>query len=371
MINAHLASSINDQDSLQSLSQELPQQYELLATIGEGGMGSILKARNRFTGVPLAIKVLRAEAAQNRDSLQRFIFEAKAASLLRHPNICRVYDFDITENGLAYLAMDWVDGVDLENRVMHDGRLTAREAMHIFQPVASALAYAHQNRVIHRDIKPQNIMLSRDAFGRQEVQIVDFGIAKLLGEEENGIKSQGLTRAGFVVGTPLYMSPEQATGAKVDNRSDIYSLGCVMYFALTGRPPFVGNSAAETVTKHLTQPAPDIPGNLGVPADLKLIVLRAMEKKPEDRYPSMDLLATDLKKLTKGVTIQRRTLSRERQSAKNWIVSVGWAVVGFVVILALSWAGQNFLDPAGAGSKSAQLAKYQADVAQAHKKNRH
>ena len=213
-------------DDLSSLIGGLPMQYELLGRVTSGGMGSIFKVRNRFTGAVSAIKVLNSDAARNREALSRFVIEAKAAHSLKHPNICRVSDFAVTEEGKAYLVMDWIDGIDLDRKINQDRRIPPKDAIPIFQQIASGLAYAHQNNLVHRDVKPQNIMLSQDKMGRSEVHIVDFGIAKVIDEEDKTIRGQGLTRVGMVVGTPLFMSPEQATGAKVDNRSGLCDVLC-------------------------------------------------------------------------------------------------------------------------------------------------
>ncbi|PWU00527.1 MAG: hypothetical protein C5B53_03910 [Candidatus Melainabacteria bacterium] len=321
---------------MEALVQGLPSEYEMLGKVSTGGMGSIWKVRNRYTGTEAAIKILHTEAARSREAMSRFVIEAKAASTLKHPNICRVLTFGVTEGGTSYLIMDWIEGIDLERKLNRDRRITSKEAIPIFQQVASGLAYAHQNKLVHRDVKPQNIMLSRDSQGRTEVQIVDFGIAKVMGNEENTVQGQGLTREGMVVGTPLFMSPEQATAAKVDNRSDIYSFGCVMYYALTGKPPFIGGSAIETVTKHLTELPAEFPPALKVPAGLKTIIFRTLEKKPEDRYSSMDELLTDLKKLTKGVSIESREHAAQRLAKKKNIFIVLCFIIGFAITYALT-----------------------------------
>lgn len=328
---------------MEALAQGLPPQYEMLGKVSTGGMGSIWKVRNRYTGVNAAIKILHTEAARSREAMSRFVIEAKAANALKHPNICRVFDFGVTEAGTAYLVMDWIEGIDLERKVTRDRRVTAKEAIPIFQQVAAGLSYAHQHKLVHRDVKPQNIMLTRDNQGRTEVQIVDFGIAKVIGNEENSIQGQGLTQTGMVVGTPLFMSPEQATAAGVDNRSDIYSFGCVMYFTLTGRPPFMGGSAIETVTKHLTELPAEFPPALKVPAGLRTIVFRTLEKRPEDRYASMDELLTDLKKLSKGVSIESREHAAQRRAKKKTFFIVICFILSFAITYAVTMGIEHLL----------------------------
>jgi serine/threonine-protein kinase len=317
-------------------------------------MGSIWKVRNRYTSANAAIKVLHSEAARSREAMSRFVIEAKAASSIKHPNICRVFDFGVTDGGTSYLIMDWIDGIDLERKISRDRRLTSMEAIPIFQQVAAGLAYAHQNKLVHRDVKPQNIMLTREDDGRTDVHIVDFGIAKVVGSEEHTIQGQGLTREGMVVGTPLFMSPEQATAAKVDNRSDIYSFGCVMYYALSGKPPFLGASAIETVTKHLTELPADFPPSVKVPPGLKTIVFRTLEKKPEDRYQSMDELLADLKKLTKGVKLESREHAGQRQAKKKTFIIVLCFILSFVITYAVKLGIEHLLGEDNPATKQTQ-----------------
>ncbi len=316
---------------------ELPEQYQMIGKVSEGGMGAIYKVKNRYTGGSFAVKVLHKECANNEEMRQRFIGEAKSASSLKHPNICQVHDFGISK-GVAYLVMDWIDGVSLERKVRRDGPLIATEATHVFEQIAQALSVAHEHMVVHRDLKPENIMLTRsDSDGSTGVRIVDFGIAKVLKNDgDDVLKNQGLTKSGVVLGTPLYMSPEQALGKRVDQRSDIYSFGCLMYAALAGMPPFVGETFVDTANKHISEPPPPIPPDLGVPADLKMIMLRAMEKRPEDRYQSMAEIIGDLKKLSKGVTIGRVTLASERQRTRKKIIT---AVVFLLAFIAMYVAG--------------------------------
>jgi serine/threonine protein kinase len=328
---------------------ELPEQYELLRKVNDGGMGSIFEARNRYTGARAAIKILRPEAARNRDAIQRFIFEAKAAGFLKHPSICSVYDFGITKSGMPYLVMDWIDGMSLHDVVKEAGKLSPTDAVPIFQQVASALAYAHNNKVVHRDIKPENTMISLNEAEHIQVHMVDFGIAKTLSDAENGSETLGLTKTGMVMGTPLYMSPEQVTLAKVDARTDIYSLGCVMYFTLTGSPPFSGESTMDIFTKHISDSAPEMDRALKIPSDLKMITLKSMEKNPDHRYQSMEQLASDLKKVTKGVTIKRHMLAKERKSWRKKIEIAACFILCFLAIYSLSIWLQTVLDAPDSG----------------------
>jgi serine/threonine-protein kinase len=259
---------------------------------------------------------------------------------LHHPNICRVHDFGLTESKIPYLVMDWVNGVSLGRKILRDQRLPVCDAIRIYQQTASALAHAHQNKLVHRDLKPENLMLNRDVEGRTEVQLVDFGIAKSL-DGENGM--QGLTKTGLIVGTPVYMSPEQARAEQIDGRADIYSLACVIFFALSGKPPFLGPTVVDTITKHLMEAPPDFDPSLKVPSDLQKIIYKSMEKDPADRYSSMEEVLADLKKLTKGVSLDHKASSRDRQRAHSRMTLIIWFALGFITMYAISIALQAMM----------------------------
>ncbi len=310
-----MSAEIDQPDLLQN---ELPKQYEVLGEIKSGGMGAIYKVENRFTKVIYAVKVIKPEAAKDAAMRQRFIVEAKAASLLKHPNICQTYDFGVSENHVLYLVMEWLTGISLQQKVSRDGPLQAAEATTIFQQVASALNHAHEHNVIHRDLKPDNIMLSRDENGGTVVHIVDFGIAKVI--SENTPSKDGLTQAGALLGTPMYMSPEQANGDAVDQRADLYSLGCVMYFALSGKPPFIGNSLLDTLYQHVHKPPPPLDAGLKISSAMTAIMMKALEKKPEDRYQNMTQLLADLNKLAKGGSVKPRLLARDRKKIRSGLL---------------------------------------------------
>ncbi|MBX9725272.1 MAG: serine/threonine protein kinase, partial [Candidatus Obscuribacterales bacterium] len=252
---------------------ELPEQYELLGKLNQGAMGAVYKAKNRYTEAKFAIKVLKPECANDAETRQRFILEAKASSTLKHPQICEVFDFGCMANGMLFLVMQWIDGISLQSMIDKDGPLPAKEALPLFIQIASALGHAHKHKIIHRDLKPANVMLSGSHDGKINVHIVDFGIAKVLSDEEDAANRSALTRTGIVLGTPLYMSPEQSRGKSLNQRSDIYALGCLIYFVLTGHPPFEGDGLMDTMYKHIHEPPPDFDASIPVPEDLKLIML--------------------------------------------------------------------------------------------------
>ncbi|HEY9756389.1 MAG TPA: serine/threonine-protein kinase [Oculatellaceae cyanobacterium] len=325
----------------------MPSQYEIEGKISQGGMGAIYKAQNRYTGAMVAIKTIKVEAANQQKALQRFIAEAQACARLRHPRICQVHDFGLTDSQIPFLVMDFINGIPLGKKVQRDGRIMPAEAVVIFQQIAEGLEHAHGHRVVHRDLKPDNIMLSRDEGGATLVQIVDFGIAKVLVDDKEKDDASQLTSTGSFVGTPLFMSPEQARSkGDIDHRSDIYSLGCVMYYILSGVAPFVGSSAIETIAKHLHQAPPEFPTRLKIRADLRAIVFKCLEKKPDDRYQSVQELSADLKKLTLGVSIKRRPLTHERELRRKNVIRIIYFVVGFAIMYGISLVAQNAMGPA-------------------------
>jgi eukaryotic-like serine/threonine-protein kinase len=324
------------------LSSDLPKHYELLGKVRSGGMGAIYKARNLQTKQFCAIKVLRPEAAHDPETRKRFTIEAKAARSVKNPNICQVYDFGVTDSQTMFLVMEWIDGISLEEKVRRDGLCSDSETVNIFLQISSALGHVHGRNIVHRDLKPDNIMLTRDRkSGVTQVHLVDFGIAKVLHGPNSVPSMDGLTRAGTIVGTPTYMSPEQARGVAVDPRSDIYSLGCVMYFAISGHPPFMGNSYMDVLYHHLHSHPPEFAADLAVPAALTSVMLKCMEKKLEDRYQSMDELTADLKRLTKGVAIERKILARDREQIRGRVKWILQFVAVFAAVYALSLFMQN------------------------------
>ena len=257
--------------------------YILKERIGSGGMGEVWRAHHPALKQDVAIKILRPEVAAPA-MIARFEREILAMTHLSHPNTVRVLDCGTTDAGLVYLVMELVSGSTLKDLVLRRGALSPRRAIHIARQVARALGEAHSCGVIHRDIKPENILVTTVGGEPDFVKILDFGIAKhqaLLGDAE------ALTFAGMLIGTPSYMSPEQAGSRPVDGRSDLYSLGAVLFFALTGRPPFEG-STAEVLSAHLTAPVPLVSAHArrSIEPDLEVVIRRCLAKTPERRYAS-------------------------------------------------------------------------------------
>jgi eukaryotic-like serine/threonine-protein kinase len=266
--------------------------YEVQRRIARGGMAEVFLARDLLLARPVAVKVLFPEFAGDPSFVARFRREAQAAANLNHPNIVGVYDWG-QEGATYYIVMEYVDGKSLSDILRSEGLPPPDAAAGIATDVAAALGFAHRNGVVHRDVKPGNIMIT--AAGH--VKVADFGIARAIagGAEEN------LTQTGSVMGTATYFSPEQAQGHDVDPRSDLYSLGVVMYEMATGRPPFGGDSPVSIAYKHVQeQPTPPRRANPAVPAAFEAITLKLLAKRPDDRYASADELRSDLRRFMRG-----------------------------------------------------------------------
>ena len=267
--------------------------YHVLDVIGAGGMGQVYKARHRIMKRLVAIKIMHTARATNPKLVRRFYREVEAVSRLSHPNIVTAYDAGETPGGL-YLAMEYVDGVDLSVILRTAGSLGINQGLNIILQAARGLAYAHKHKVIHRDIKPGNLLLGRDG----TVKILDMGLARFTEDEAAEVS---LTMVGPLMGTVEYMAPEHAANARdADHRSDIYSLGCTMYRLLTGHLPYGGDTAVEKVIAQREHPIPLLSEAIGdVPEDLQGIFARMVSKRPEDRYQSMDDCLADLQAIAR------------------------------------------------------------------------
>jgi serine/threonine protein kinase len=269
----------------------LGSRYWVLSVIGRGGMSVVYKAKVKDTGKIVAVKTLRTAGMTDDMVVKRFQREAELLSRLNHPRIVNLHAYGSSAKGQPYFVMDYLIGQNLTDLLARENHLEPERFQDIFVQVCAAIEHAHRQGAIHRDIKPGNIMLTRQGATTDYVKVVDFGIAKMAEE------AQRLTRMGEVWGSPIYMSPEQCMGAPVDARSDIYSLGIVMYESLTGKVPFLGRNYADTMTKQISDdPAPFalVRPDLKIPASLEKIVMAAMAKQPENRYQSLGQMRKDL-----------------------------------------------------------------------------
>ena len=281
------------------LGKLLDGKYRIDAFISGGGMGSVYRATHVMLGKTVAVKVIRNELVTSDDVVRRFQREARAAATLDHPNIVTVYDLGQADDGTLYIAMEFIDGPSLKEAIRRDGPMPAHCAIEILRQVSSALSVAHQNQIIHRDLKSQNLMLASDSNGHVTVKLVDFGIAKTFDEP-----AVQLTEAGFVLGTPHYMSPEQAAGKVVDHRADLYSLGVILYEMLVGDVPFGAASTTSILVKLMTE-VPDPPSRRRddgiVPPALDAIAMRCLEKDPNKRFQSAAEFADALASVGRAV----------------------------------------------------------------------
>lgn len=302
--------------------------YEIRSLIRKGGMGEVYLAQDTQLRRPVAIKFLTAEFTQNADRLHRFEHESYAASSLNHPNILTIHEIG-SQDGVHYIATEYIDGESLRDR-LHHSRMQLREVLEVAIQVASALSAAHQAGIVHRDIKPENIMLRRDGY----VKVLDFGLAKLTDTvareqetEDAPTRVMIKTDPGVVMGTSFYMSPEQARAQDVDARSDIWSLGCVIYEMVTGRMPFEGPTTSDVIGLILhKEPLSLARYGVEIPAELDRIVTKALEKDREERYQVVKDLALDLKKLKRHMEFEldlERTMPPEERSGPSHRVSTG------------------------------------------------
>ncbi|HEY9713448.1 MAG TPA: protein kinase, partial [Chroococcales cyanobacterium] len=294
--------------------------YEVLAHIGSGGMGEVYKVLDRSTQQIYALKMISQALAEQRTLAKRLEHEAQAARTLVHGNIVSVYDVGKALDGAPYLIMDYVEGDSLEAFLKKEVLLRQERALPIFIQIAEALVHAQQKGIVHRDLKPSNILITKTDGGADMVKIVDFGIAKISDQDrENKTK---LTQTGELLGTPLYMSPEQCTGDELDIRADIYSLGCIMYELLCGKAAFAAENPVKVILKHLNEEHPPFPKNAGISPDLQRIVSRCMEKLKQDRYASAVELQIDLERVLEGRKIKRH-FHRRKKARQKWAVAVG------------------------------------------------
>ncbi len=266
--------------------------YAVQSLIGQGGFGAVYKARHTGTGDTVALKLLRTEQAGSAEAVGRFQREAAATASLRQPHTVRVFDFGQTEGSELFLAMEFLEGKTLAEALERESPMSPERLVHIATQVLKALAEAHSKGIIHRDLKPDNIFLTQ-IFGEDDfVKVLDFGIAKSLATDD-GMR----TATGVIIGTPPYMSPEQARGSGVDHRTDLYSLGCILYEGLTGKVPFQAETVIDTLVRRITSPPPDARRDCQVPTSdaLCAAVRRAMATAAEDRFADAIAMAKALR----------------------------------------------------------------------------
>jgi serine/threonine protein kinase len=275
--------------------------YQIIEELGKGGMGKVYKALDREVEEKVALKLIKPEIAAEEKTIKRFRNELRFARKISHKNVCRMFDLN-KEGDTHYITMEYVPGEDLKSSLRRMGPLSVGKAVIIAKQVCEGLEEAHRLGVVHRDLKPQNIMIDREGNAR----IMDFGIARSL-------EAKGITEEGLIIGTPEYMSPEQVEGKKVDQRSDVYSMGVILYEMVTGRVPFEGKTPLSVASKHMTQvPVEPRELNAQIPEDLSRVIMKCMEKEKEGRYQGTVELLSDLKKIEKGIPSTERIVPEKK-----------------------------------------------------------
>ena len=284
-----------------ALNSVFADRYEILEELGKGGMGQVYRVKDQTLDEEMALKILKPEIAQDKEIIERFKNELKLARKIGHKNICRMYDLN-EEGETPYITMEYVKGDDLKTIIKERGRLTEKEALSIAKQVCEGLAAAHELGVIHRDLKPQNIMLDE----KGSAKVMDFGIAR-------SVDTSGVTQSGVMIGTPDYMSPEQAEGEEADQRSDIYALGVILYEIVTGNVPFTGDTALSVALKHKTKMPPD-PTKLNpdISESLSRLILICMEKERPRRYQTAEALLDDLTNIEDGLPLGTKIRPRQK-----------------------------------------------------------
>lgn len=313
--------------------------FELGESIAKGTSARVYRGTDRKNGQPVAIKVLHPRTASSEEFSARFQRECRLLLGLEHPNAVRIVGTGVTSDNLPYVAMELVEGRTLSRIIQDEGPLSAADVAGWLAQVADLLDAAHAKSIIHRDIKPGNIMLRRDSAGRLEAKVLDFGFAKALDADEEG--GAAATQAGVAVGTPAFMSPEQVAGATVTPQSDIYSLGVTLFAALTGHPPFEESNPVHTMMAHVRSGIPRFadkhPGN-AVPASVEAVVRRAMAKAPADRPAS----AGELARLFQTALTNRETPPSDRETRRATAEpplaparGAAWAVAAVLALAAI------------------------------------
>ncbi|HJY30529.1 MAG TPA: protein kinase [Pyrinomonadaceae bacterium] len=272
------------------IGHKIDGKYELLARLGEGGMSVVYRARRVHIGDDVAVKILTGKFVKDDAALTRFRREARAAAMLRHPNVITIHDFGETDDvhAPAYIVMEFIRGTPLRELLHSEDHFSVKRGLRLMRGICAGVGSAHRQGVVHRDLKPENILVVApdDDFEVESVRVVDFGLAKLLADAGNA--------TGAVVGTPYYMSPEQCLGEPLDARSDVYSLGAMFYEMLSGQRPFEAETVSGLISRHLQEPPPPFDSSLGIPRRVSMGIMHALAKDPDDRPQTATELARQM-----------------------------------------------------------------------------
>jgi len=297
--------------------------YFVIEKLGQGGMGKVYRVLDKKLEEEIALKVLKPEIAVDKKTIERFRNELKLARRISHPHICRMYDLN-EEHGTQFITMEYVPGEDLKSTIRRLGVLNVAKVIEIAKQICEGLGEAHRHDIVHRDLKTQNIMI--DPKGK--ARIMDFGISRCL-------QAEGITADGIIVGTPEYISPEQLDGSKVDERSDLYSLGIILFEMATGQLPFKGDTTLSVAIKHKTAMPPD-PRELNaqIPKSLSALILKCLEKRKDKRFKNAAEILEELEKMEKASGTQEKEIPRQMIGRKRFGKQVGWRLVLGIMILA-------------------------------------
>ncbi|MFC2163768.1 protein kinase [Acidobacteriota bacterium] len=313
----------------------LSNRYEIIEEIGKGGMGKVYKVLDREINEKIALKLIRPEIASNKKIIERFRNEMKMARKISHKNVCRMFDIgrDVEKR---YITMEFVSGEDLKKSIRRMGPLTIRKTLSIAKQLCHGLSEAHRLGIVHRDLKPHNIMIDREG----NTKIMDFGIA--LSQD-----AQDITDSNVMIGTPQYLSPEQVEGRKADQRSDIYSLGVIMFEIVTGQVPFDGETTLSIAVKHKSEiPRNPREFNALIPEELSQLILKCMEKDPDKRFQSAEALCSDLTMIEQELPTAETTITRSKGDRKTLGIPLNWAKIPWIILIVviLGISGYLFFD---------------------------
>ena len=344
--NAHLRRSDVEPEPDPRVGLVLDSKYELLERLGAGGMGAVYRARRLHIGDEVAVKLLSHDITRDRQAIERFRREARAAALIRHPNVVSIHDFNdessVADRDEAYIVMELVKGESLRHLLEREGRLRPERAVKLMLEICAGVGVAHRQGLLHRDLKPDNIIVSPPTHDGEDetAKVVDFCLAKVRDEVSP------LTQTGTLMGTLYYMSPEQCRGDELDQRTDVYSLGAMLYEMLSGRPPFQANNFTGLITKHLHEEPPTLDYSLGIPAALSSICFRALAKARDDRPADALVLARELQralanghgssitqeKVVPQVPAPALPQGSKSQLTKWLLVGVGVSLIGLLLV---------------------------------------